>query len=229
MNLFRSTDSIMQAKPASKLAAKGGWKWLLCAVLLMTAGAVAIYADVHRDSMPIYQRAEDVPKMPVAIVFGAGVGTPVLKDRVHTAVMLYKAGRVQKLLMTGDNGQLNYDEPEAMKALAVAAGIPAADVVCDYAGFRTYDSIYRARDIFDVRSAVLVTQAYHLPRAIFLARRLGLTVVGLDAALRDYGEAQSWFNLRELAAVETAWLDVLTHRKPRFLGKKEPLFTPIKA
>jgi SanA protein len=144
-------------------------------------------------------------------------------------VQLYKCGKVQKLLMTGDNSQLNYDEPEAMKAAAVAAGVPARDVVCDYAGFRTYDSLYRARDVFDVHQAVLVTQAYHLPRAIFLARRLGLTVVGMDAALRDYGASQSWFNLRELAAVETAWLDVLTHRKPKFLGKKEPLFVSREA
>lgn len=183
-----------------------------------------IYTDVEWDSQPIYGSVEAVPAMPVAVVFGAGVHNAVVDDRVLTAVDLYKAGKVRKLLMTGDNGRTGYDEPGAMRATAVAAGVPAQDVVCDFAGFRTYDSLYRARDIFGVHRAVLVTQRYHLPRALYLGRRLGLTVVGLDAAKHSYGSAQRWWDLREVAAVETAWLDVnLTHRRPKFLGPKEPL------
>jgi SanA protein len=165
-----------------------------------------------------------VPNMPVAIVFGAGIGTPILADRVATAISLYKNGKISKILMTGDNGHLNYDEPYAMKSLAVAAGVPAKDVVCDYAGFRTYDSLYRAHDIFDVQKAVLVTQKFHLPRAIFIAKHLGLSVIGMDASLRSYGFEQCWYELREILASEYAWLDVITQRKPKFLGKKESLF-----
>lgn len=216
-----------------KFASKADWKkgTLFLAVILVVAGFLVVaglmYADVQMSGKPIYHNASDIPQMPVAIVFGAGIDTPELKDRVETAVELYKCGKVQKLLMTGDNGRSDYDEPQAMKARAVKAGIPSQDVVCDYAGFRTYDSLYRARDIFDVQRAILVTQAYHLPRAIFIARRLGLTVVGMDAAIRDYG-AQSWFDLREVAAVEKAWFDVLTQHKPKFLGKKEPLFLSSK-
>lgn len=101
--------------------------------------------------------------MPVAIVFGAGIGNAVIDDRVQTGVDLYKQGRVRKLLMTGDNGRVGYDEPGAMKVTAIAAGVPAGDIICDYAGFRTYDSLYRARDIFGVTQAALVTQGYHLP------------------------------------------------------------------
>lgn len=184
-----------------------------------------VYSSVERDSHPIYRSAGNVPAMPVAVVFGAGIRNEVIDDRVQTAVDLYKAGKVRKLLMTGDNGRVGYDEPTAMKATAVAAGVPASDVVCDFAGFRTYDSLYRAREIFGVHQAVLVTQRYHLPRALYLGRRLGLDVVGMDAARHSYGIAQRWWDLREVAAVEAAWLDVnVTHRPPKFLGPKEPMF-----
>jgi SanA protein len=165
--------------------------------------------------------------MPVAIVFGAGIGTAVLKDRVKTAVSLYQCGKVRKILMTGDNAHTNYDEPEAMKSLAMAGGVPAADIACDYAGFRTYDSLYRALHIFDVHRAALITQAFHLPRAMFIAKHLGLSSIGVDAALHSYGISQYWYDLREVFATECAWLDVFIQRKPKFLGKKEPLGVPI--
>lgn len=184
-----------------------------------------IYLNVHNQSDLIYKNIHDVPHMPVAIVFGAGIGTPILTDRVMTAISLYKSGKISKILMTGDNGHLNYDEPNAMKSLAVAAGVPGKDIVCDYAGFRTYDSLYRAHDIFDVEKAILVTQKFHLPRAIFIAKHLGLSVIGIDASLRSYGLEQCWYELREILASEYAWLDVITQRKPKFLGKKESLFT----
>ena len=183
-----------------------------------------MYADVERQGRPIYNNADTAPYMPVAIVFGAGIKNAVIDDRVQTGVSLYKAGRVRKILMTGDNGRIDYNEPDAMKVEAVAAGVSAGDIVCDYAGFRTYDSLYRARDIFGVSRAALVTQSYHLPRALFLARRLGISVIGVDAARHSYGSAQRWFSLREIAAVETAWLDAdVFHRRPKFLGPREPI------
>lgn len=199
-------------------------RWVLGAVSVAVVLGALVYADVQRDSRPIYGDVGAVPEMPVAVVFGAGIRNAVVDDRVVSAVALYKAGKVRKLLMKGDNGRAGYDEPTAMRDTAIAAGVPAGDVVCDYAGFRTYDSLYRAREIFGVHQAVLVTQRYHLPRALYLARRLGLTVVGLDAARHSYGSAQRWWDLSEVAAVETAWLDVnVRHRRPKFLGPKEPL------
>jgi SanA protein len=197
---------------------------LLVIIALFTTVAGTAYFIARNQSKLIYGNVDDVPDMPVAIVFGAGIGTPVLNDRVYTAVSLYKKGKVRKLLMTGDNSHLNYDEPQAMKTLAIAAGVPKEDVVCDYAGFRTYDSLYRAHNIFDVQKAILVTQRFHLPRAIFIARQLGLSVVGMDAALRSYGIEQIWYELREILATEYAWLDVAIQRKPKFLGKKESLY-----
>jgi SanA protein len=200
------------------------WKTAaIWSVILLVVVSGSIYFTVHNQFHSIYESVDDVPRMPVAIVFGAGVGTPVLADRVATAVSLYRNGKISKILMTGDSHP-DYDEPRAMRSMAVAAGVPKKDVVCDYAGFRTYDSLYRARDIFSVNKAILVTQNFHLPRAIFIAKHLGLSVIGVDATLHSYGSEQGWYELREILASEFAWLEVFTHHKPKFLGKKEVLF-----
>ena len=145
----------------------------------------------------------------------------ILTDRVATGVELYKVGKVRTLLMTGDNSRYDYNEPGDMRSIALSLGVPSKDIVCDFAGFRTYDSLYRAREIFGVRSAILVTQGYHLPRALFLGRKLGLDVVGVDAAKRRYA-GQAGFNLREFAAIQVAWWQaVVTHPRPKYLGKPE--------
>lgn len=193
------------------------------AVVLLFAAMLLIYADVQRCRAFIFPNVAAAPSRPVAIVFGAA--GDILTDRVSTGVELYKAGKVKKLLMTGDNGRDGYNEPQTMKDQAVAEGVPAQDIVLDYAGFRTYDSLYRAHAIFGVTSALLVTQRYHLPRALFLAKRLGLpNAVGVDAAKRPY-VGQWSFDLREIAAVEVAWVQAVVIRpRPKFLGKPETLF-----
>ena len=191
-------------------------------LLAVCLAPLLIYADVQSARRLICAGVAAAPTRPVAVVFGAA--GQILSDRVATAVGLYKAGKVRKLLMTGDNGRKEYDEPDGMKRQAISLGVPARDIACDYAGFRTYDSLYRARDIFGVRSAILVTQGYHLPRALFLGRKMGMDVVGVDAARRAYG-GQAGFDLREIAATEVAWVQaVVTRPRPKFLGKREPLF-----
>ena len=197
--------------------------WLGGLCLLVLLGAGLIYREVRRQGEPIYDSIPAVPPAPVAIVFGAQ--SFVLQDRVDTGAALYKAGKVQKLLLTGDNHRNDYNEPGEMRQRALADGVPDRDIVLDDAGFRTYDSLYRARDIFGVRRAILVTQRYHLPRALYLGHQLGMDVVGLSATRRPY-LGQTWFNVREVLAVEAAWLDVQTHRRPKFLGKREPIFRP---
>ncbi len=195
------------------------------AALALAVGCL-IYADVQRERGLIYASAADAPSRPVAIVFGAA--GDILTDRVTTGVELYNAGKAQKLLMTGDNSRDDYNEPEAMREQAIAEGVPASAIVCDYAGFRTYDSLYRAHAIFGVTSALLVTQRYHLPRALYIAHHLGIEAVGVDAAKRRY--AGQWsFDLREIAAVEVAWVQAtLTRPRPKFLGRPEPLFAEVK-
>jgi len=188
---------------------------LLLLVLIFAFGLRAWVNTVYASR--IHTRPADVPPHQVAIVFGAGVRgdrpTPVLADRVEAAVELYQAGRVQKLVMTGDNRFVDYNEPAAMIAYARELGVPEQDLVADYAGRRTYDSCYRARDIFGLKQAVLVTQGFHLNRALFICDRLGLEVVGYAADRRAYPGSQWVWRLREVPALALAWWDT-TIRKP---------------
>jgi SanA protein len=171
----------------------------------------------------------DVPARRVAIVFGAGLtrsgeATPVLKDRVDTAVRLYFSGKAEKLLMSGDNRFVEYNEPEAMRQYALSLGVPNEDIVLDYAGRRTYDTCYRAKEIFGIKEAILVTQPFHLARALFLCNALGLDGVGVEANNRVYlKRSLLYWNVRELPATVTAFADVLTRPLP-VLGKPEPIF-----
>ena len=171
----------------------------------------------------------DVPARRVAIVFGAGLtrsgeATPVLRDRVDTGARLYFSGKAEKLLMSGDNRFVEYNEPEAMRQYALSLGVPDKDIVLDYAGRRTYDSCYRAKEIFGVKEAILVTQKFHLPRALFLCNALGLDGVGVEANNLVYLKRSLLFwNLRELPATVTAFADVLIRPLP-VLGDPEPIF-----
>lgn len=170
-----------------------------------------------------------VPVRRAAIVFGAGLlrdGSPtaVLRDRVRRATELYFSGKVEKLLMSGDNRFVDYNEPEAMRQYALELGVPDDAIVLDYAGRRTYDTCYRAKAIFGLDEAILVTQQFHLPRAILLCNMLGLDGVGVDSDLRAYQRgALFWWNLRELPATLGAYLDIVFRPLP-VLGKAEPIF-----
>lgn len=204
---------------------------LLAMVAAVATFVVGATASVRAASAPaIYMEVERVPPRPAAVVFGAFVtpnGEPcaVLAARVRAAVALYRAGKVRKLLMTGDHGRESYDEPTAMKRYAVSLGVPARDVVRDYAGFRTLDSCCRARRVFGVERAVLVTQAYHLPRALFTARQVGIDAVGFAARPDVPDSYLRAFERREWIATPMAVLDVsLLRRQPRFLGRPEPVF-----
>lgn len=165
----------------------------------------------------------------VALVFGAGLtksgeATPILKDRVDTAVQLYNAGKVKKLLMSGDNRFVNYNEPKAMRQYALELGVPDADIVLDYAGRRTYDSCYRAKAIFGVKDAILVTQKFHLPRALFLCNMLGVNGTGVAADnFRYQKRSLLYWNMRELPATVTAFMDLITQPLP-VLGNPEFIF-----
>lgn len=165
----------------------------------------------------------------VAIVFGAGLWSgnepsPVLYDRIATGVELYRTGRVRKLLFTGDNRFHDHNEPAVMRRTAMEMGVPAEDIVLDYAGRRTYDSCYRARHIYDLREAVLVTQAFHLDRALYLCEAMGIESVGVAADRRRYGQdAQGWWNFREVLATAGAWGDVNVLRPVPILGERTPI------
>ena len=174
--------------------------------------------------------AEEAPAKRVAIVFGAGLrrdGTPtsILRDRVETAVDLYFDGKVEKILMSGDNRFENYNEPESMQQYALSLGVPSEAIALDYAGRRTYDTCYRAKAIFGVESALLVSQKFHLPRAVFLCNALGLESVGVETNQRRYrNRALLIWNIREQLATVGAFLDVYVSNPIPVLGDPEPLF-----
>lgn len=195
------------------------------AVIVLPRLITALYAA------PRSYRVDSVPPAPVAIVFGAGLwrdGTPttVLRDRIATAAELYFRGKVQKILMSGDNSALDYNEPGAMRQYALDLGVPAEDIVLDYAGRRTYDTCYRAGAIFGLQKAILVTQGFHLPRALYTCNALGLEAIGVASDHQEYrtGSLIYW-NLRELAATLTALLQVHITRPLPILGQPEPIFT----
>jgi SanA protein len=185
------------------------------------------YADPR-----LYDPASSPPTR-VAIVFGAGLyrdgsPTPVLRDRVATAVDLYELGKVEKLLMSG-NLSRGHNEPGAMRTYALGLGVAEQDIILDNGGLRTYDTCYRARDIYGLDSAILVTQAFHLPRAIYTCNLLGVSAVGVPADLRQYRRSsQTFWNMRETFATAVAlWEIHLSQPKP-ILGNPDPIF-PLEA
>lgn len=193
---------------------------LFGSVLALSAAAL-IYLDVSYRYRQRLLSPKEVEPRPVALVFGAGIYpngqlTTVLADRVRTAADLYQQGKVSKLLMSGDNRFLDYNEPARMGDYARSLGVPASALAYDYAGRRTYDSCYRAKHIFGQDRLVLVTQAFHLPRALYLCQQFDIDAVGVPADRRSYSAA-AWFSLRETLARLRAWVDVHV-RAPAVVG-----------
>lgn len=172
-----------------------------------------IFTDVNR-----------APKCRVALIPGAFISRKgelcaILCDRVECGIRLYKAGKVQKLLMSGDNRRLDYNEPDAMAAYAIKHGVKPQDVACDYAGRRTYDSMYRAKTIFGLKKLIVVSQRSHASRAIFLGSKLGIDTCGFaaDDPAHDYHIIE----VREIPARVAAFLDVYFRHPRPVLGHKE--------
>jgi SanA protein len=177
----------------------------------------------------------DEPHAQVALVLGAFVmpdGRPsgMLEDRLTAAAALYRDGRVDRILVSGDHGRPDYDEVNAMRRELDRLGVPDQDVFTDHAGFATLDSVVRAKKVFDVKSAIIVTQGFHLPRALWLAHRAGLKAWGLEAGRgHDYGSKGLQADLREVVARTKAVADVVTGAQPKFLGPQVNVAGPASA
>ncbi|MEU6199346.1 ElyC/SanA/YdcF family protein [Streptomyces sp. NPDC047061] len=167
----------------------------------------------------------DVPRTDVAVVFGAGLWdgepSPYLANRLNAAATLYKEGRIKVVLVTGDNSRKDYDEPDAMRTYLTAHGVPGKRIVSDYAGFDTWDSCVRAKKIFGVDRAVLISQGFHIRRAVALCEAAGVTSYGIGV---DAKHDATWYygGTREVFAAGKAALDAVFEPNPQFLGKKEP-------
>lgn len=175
----------------------------------------------------IFTDTGKVPKTEVALMLGAKVFTDgrlsdMLRDRADMAIELYKGGKVSKILMSGDHGTKEYDEVNAVKKYLLEKGISGNDIFLDYAGFDTYDSMYRAKEIFQAQTVVIISQNFHLPRAVYIGRSLGLEAYGVSADTHVYGGIENNKNREILADVKAFW-DVNLLVKPKFLGEPIPL------
>ncbi len=200
---------------------------ILC-VLIMLAISLDLLVVIS-SKKHISEAAPDDFEADCILVLGCGVrpdGNPsaMLKDRLDKALELYFEGAAPKIIMSGDHGKTDYDEVNAMKDYAVEAGVPSEDVFMDHAGFSTYESMYRARDIFKAKNMIVVSQKYHLPRAVYIARALGLDAKGVSAEdIAYYGQTLRW--AREVAARVKDVFWCVFKPEPTFLGEAIPVWS----
>ncbi len=179
---------------------------------------------VHSTRDRITRRPEVLAGRPVAVVLGSQPDSAFTRKRLEAAARLYHAGIIRLILASGSNPTRYYNEPQAMKAGLIKLGVPAQAIVCDFAGFRTLDSVARAKHIFQIQRCIFVTQPFHLPRTLYLARHYGIDGLGYSAEDAEAWPARWHVGLREIAARVMAWLDIhLLATQPRYLGDKQPL------
>ncbi len=200
---------------------------LLVVVLLVGLCVLGINLYVKNsvsDRIVTVEKAKDL-NADCIIVLGAGLrpdGNPtwMLEDRIKVGDELYKNHAAPKIIMSGDHGRESYDEVNAMKKYAKSEGVPSKDIFMDHAGFETYDTMYRARDVFGAKKVIIVTQKYHLYRAMYAAKKLGLEAYGVSATKRKYDNKQWIRDMREWLARVKIFGKCITKPKPKFLGKK---------
>jgi SanA protein len=188
---------------------------ILAAFIILTNLVIYFSTKSH-----IYKNIEDTPKaqtviIPGAAIFPNGALSSIFKDRVDKAIEVYKTGKVSKILVSGDNSTVSHNEVNPVRNYLLQQGVPDADIFLDHAGFDTYSTMYRARDIFKVESMIISTQSFHLPRSLFIAHSLGMTAYGISA---DSGHILFKNYIREVFANEKAVMNLILHRKPKFLG-----------
>lgn len=191
--------------------------WFMLSVFfLVIHGSTARYIFFTIDTVP---RAQ-VAVIPGAAVLTNGALSPVFRDRVDMASAIYKAGKVEKILVTGDNSSIAYNEVNPVRLYLMARGVPSDDIFLDHAGFDTYSSMFRARDIFLTESIIVVTQSFHLSRAVYTAQHLGIPAVGMSA---DNGHYLFSNYLREIFANGKTMFNLLIHSQPKYLGNEIPI------
>lgn len=204
---------------------------LLALVIIVGIYALSVNAYMVSSTEEKILSAEEsaqLQNVDCILVLGAGVhGTTLshmLEDRVLTGINLYELGSAPKILMSGDHGQDDYDEVNAMKDYAKDKGVPSEDIFMDHAGFSTYESIYRARDIFQAEKIIIISQKYHLHRAIYIAEYLGLEAYGVDSQLRPYAADTNIYNtIREFLARNKEFIYVRLNPEPTYLGEVIPI------
>lgn len=201
---------------------------LVFSVILVLVGILFLQLHVKRTSRDhIVTDMSQLEEAYTGIVLGASVKPDkslslILQDRVDAALLAYKNKKFKKFLLSGDHGDTNYDEVNAMKNYLNDRGVPDEDIFLDHAGFDTYDSMHRARDVFKVKNAIIFTQEFHLPRAIYLGKNMGLNVQGYVADQHEY-PGNSRFIRREWLANMKAWMELNIEKSPTYSGKVIPI------
>ncbi|MGE5389888.1 MAG: vancomycin high temperature exclusion protein [Deltaproteobacteria bacterium] len=201
---------------------------VLLLVLIITPVILNYY--VKMAASPYILPADELPPADAILVLGAyvlpdGSMSSMLADRISVGYGLYQSDKAPKILVSGDHGRKDYDEVNTMKAYLKHQGIPTQNIFMDHAGFSTYESMYRAREVFKVRKVIIVTQQYHLMRAVFIARELGLEAYGTAADLHSYGDVMPYNELREIAARnKDFWMCKVFKPQPTYLGEPIPVF-----
>ncbi|MHC0443373.1 SanA/YdcF family protein [Flavobacterium sp. 3-210] len=200
-------------------------KYFKIALYLAIIGLIVIvsvnYYVKSSTKKNIYYSIKKFPKNDVGIIFGAGINgnqpSKYLKDRLDAGIMLWKAKRINKILLSGDNGRQEYDELTVMKNYCFNHGVDTTKIFIDYAGFDTYSTMYRAKHIFKIKKATLISQEYHLNRAIYIGQKLGIKSSGYSANKGEY-LGYNYVRFREYGSIFKSFFDVLRNREPRFLG-----------
>jgi len=203
---------------------KRGILALFCLGITGTAVVFGLSSYIKKETAEKIITAEEATDADCILVLGCGVredGSPslMLRDRLEKGIELYEAGTAPKLLMSGDHGRKDYDEVNLMKSYAMEKGVPSEDIFMDHAGFSTYDSMYRARDIFCAEKVIVVSQEYHLYRALYLAEKLGLEAYGVPAQDVNY-RGQAYREFREMLARAKDFCTAVIQPEPKYLGEK---------
>ena len=172
------------------------------------------------------EKAKELEKVDCVLVLGAGIWgenpSPMLEDRLLQGIELYKKGVTNKIIMSGDHGRDNYDEVNVMKRFAIEKGVKSEDIFMDHAGFSTYDSMYRAKDVFEAKKIIIVTQKYHIYRAIYVAEQLGMEAYGVNSDPQGYA-GQTMREIREVLARDKDWVKCIIKPEPTYLGDTIPV------
>lgn len=164
---------------------------------------------------------DNIEDIDCIVVLGAGVWgespSPMLRDRLDKAIELYKLGVSNKIIMSGDHGTNDYDEVNTMKEYAIENGVPSEDIFMDHAGFSTYDTVYRVKEVFGAKKIIIISQEYHLYRAVYISNKLGLKAYGISAEKINYS-GQEIREFREILARDKDFIKCIFKPKPKYLG-----------
>ena len=200
---------------------------IILAIIMILVISINTYVKKSTKKQIIENKAyTDLTEIDAIIVLGAGInGTQpshMLEDRLLGAIELYKNNISSKIIMSGDHGKTDYDEVNIMKKFAIEKGIPSEDIFMDHAGFSSYESIYRAKEIFKAKKVVIVTQKYHLYRALYIANQLGIEAYGVGADPRQY-VGETYREVREILARNKDFIKCIFKPRPTFLGESIPV------